>query len=204
MDATTLAVLAGGYGTRMGVPKGQLRVRGVSILEYLMHEWDWPSPTLLVTAPGREHPAGCELFGGEAVDAIADQGPLRGILTALEHAKTPTVVVTAVDMPDVHAMHFAWLIEQFSARPELLGLMLSRDGRVEPFPSIFRLAAAQTIRPRLSAKAQSVHGLSELLGFALVPAPAEWGDSVWTNLNRPADLEAFLARDEFNERPARG
>jgi molybdopterin-guanine dinucleotide biosynthesis protein A len=204
MRTTTLAVLAGGFGTRMGVPKAELRLRGVPILEHLLRGWNWPGPTLLVTAPGRANPPGSDLFTVEAVDPVADQGPLRGVLTALEHATTPDVIVTAVDMPAVRAMQFTWLIEQFGARPELLGLMLSRSDGVEPFPSIFRVGAAHAIRSQLIANAFSVQGLTELPRFAVVPAPAEWDESVWTNLNRPADFDAFRARDDFNEPPAKG
>jgi molybdopterin-guanine dinucleotide biosynthesis protein A len=152
MDSSaTLAVLAGGYGSRMGVPKAELRIRGVPILEHLLAGWNWTGPTLLVTAPGREHPPGCGAFTEEAVDPVADLGPLRGILTALEHATTPTVAITAVDMAGVRAAQLTWLIEQFSEHVDILGLMLARDGRGEPFPSIFRIAAAEVICSRIDA-----------------------------------------------------
>src|SRR3954469_12653277 len=101
MTDVTLAILAGGEGSRMGRPKGLLRVHGRPVLEYLLERFDWPGPTLLVTAPGRERPPACELFSCEVQDPVAGLGPLRGILTALESARTPLVVVTSVDMPGV-------------------------------------------------------------------------------------------------------
>ena len=42
---------------------------------------------MLVTAPGFERPPGFERFGREVVDPIAGIGPLRGVLTAIEHRK---------------------------------------------------------------------------------------------------------------------
>src|SRR4051794_29684613 len=84
----TLAILAGGAGSRMGGPKSNLTLHGRPILDYLLDRFSWPGPTLLITSPGREHPPGHTRFSAEAVDPVPDQGPLRGILTALQHATT--------------------------------------------------------------------------------------------------------------------
>src|SRR5262245_61010177 len=119
MDPTpvTLAILAGGEGARMGQPKANLRIADKSILEYLLDRFDWKGPTLLVTAPGREHPRGCERFTAEAIDPVPEQGPLRGIHTALEHTTTAIVVITTVDMPAVGPEQFQWLIARFANHP---------------------------------------------------------------------------------------
>ena len=68
----------------MGQPKGLLTLKGQPILDYLLDALAWPGPTLLVTAPGREHPPGWERFDNEAADPESGGGPLRGVLTALE------------------------------------------------------------------------------------------------------------------------
>ncbi len=93
----------------MGAPKGVLALDGRPILERLLDRLDWPGPTLLVTAPGREHPPGWRLFTNEATDPVAGEGPLRGILNGLEHASTEEVVVVPVDMPNVTRAPLAWL-----------------------------------------------------------------------------------------------
>src|SRR5436190_1357328 len=99
VDTTTLAVLAGGAGSRMGRPKGMLEINGRPILAYLLDRIDWPGPTMLVTAPGRENPPGAERFDSEVSDDVEGEGPLRGVYTAITHATTPVVVVIGVDMP---------------------------------------------------------------------------------------------------------
>src|SRR5688572_13975666 len=108
MEHVTLAVLAGGAGSRMGRPKALLEVGGKPILEFLLDRLDWPGPTLLVTAPGRRRPPGAARFDREAVDEVADEGPLRGVYTALTHATTPALVVIAVDMPAVERADLEW------------------------------------------------------------------------------------------------
>ena len=87
MTAVTLAILAGGEGRRMGLPKQNLEINSRPILEFLLDRLTWPGPTLLVTTPSRQHPPGADRFDAEEVDAIENQGPLRGILTAMQQQR---------------------------------------------------------------------------------------------------------------------
>ncbi len=213
ISQVTLAILAGGEGSRMGMAKGELRVDGQPILRYLARRFAWPGPLLLVTAPGRERPPGWESFTSEVADPVAGLGPLRGVLTALEFADTPHVIVTPVDMPGLTGGQLHWLASAFRAqgarRAGTLGLMTSRGAnaledprarvqqdapgrRVEPFPAVFDRDAAATIRGRLAAGKGSMHALAADPAFVVVPAPVDWDESTWVNLNRPADLTAFL------------
>ena len=191
MKDVTLAVLAGGEGRRMGFPKGELRLRGRAILPVLLEQFAWEGPTLLVTAPARERPTGWERFSREVVDPCTGQGPLRGVLTALESAATPVVVVTAVDMPFAYHPHLAWVARTLQARPEALGVIPQRRGQVQPFPSAFRVAAAPVLAKSLEANRRSLYRLTEDPAFVAVDAPAEWDDAMWTNLNTPGDVEAM-------------
>jgi molybdopterin-guanine dinucleotide biosynthesis protein A len=184
---TTLAILAGGEGSRMGKPKGELVIKGKPILEYLLERFHWPGPTMLVTAPGREHPPGWNKFSREVVDPVFGKGPLRGILTALENATTEMVVVATVDMPLIERNHLEWLLER---RGDSLGVMSSHGDQVEPFPSAFSTNAIEAIREHL-ANNGGVYQLSKLAGFKRVTAPAAWPLNTWTNLNSPTDLSAL-------------
>ena len=180
----TLAILAGGEGSRMGKPKGELVLRGRPMLEYLLERFDWPGPTMLVTAPGRAHPPGWEKFSREVVDPVSGQGPLRGILTALENATTEIVVVTPVDMPFVERTHLEWMVDQLG---DSLGVMSSHEDQVEPFPSAFSTNAIDVIREHLERNGR-VFQLTKLDRFKCVAAPSDWTPKLWTNLNTPSDL----------------
>jgi molybdopterin-guanine dinucleotide biosynthesis protein A len=195
MTRVTLAILAGGEGARMGMPKGELRVGDEPILAYLLRQLAWEGPTMLVTAPGRERPPGRELFDREVVDPVVGQGPLRGVLTALENAGTPIVAVTTVDMPNVGGGDLRWLVARLEDAPNAVGLMLRRGAETEPFPGAYWTAAASAVRAQLDANRLSVRGLTGQAGFGTLPAPRDWDErEVWTNLNRPDDLAAFLKR----------
>jgi molybdopterin-guanine dinucleotide biosynthesis protein A len=193
MRHVTLAILAGGEGSRMGRPKGELRVGDEPILAYLLRHIAWEGPTLLVTAPGRERPPGRNSFDREVTDAIAGQGPVRGVLTALEHAATPLVVVATVDMPLVRGEHLRWFVERFEQTDDAIGLMLMRGSDIEPFPLVCRTSAAPIIRQRIDAARLSVRGLVDDPRFVAIAVPP-WPEDVWTNLNRPEDFDAFIRR----------
>ncbi len=188
LRSVTLAVLAGGRGLRMGRPKGLLMLNGVPILARLLDRLAWPGPTLLVTGPGRERPPGWERFDAEAVDPVADQGPLRGVLTALEAIHTPLLAVTTVDMPNVVRSQFEWLAGQLGNAHQ--GVLCERE-RVEPFPLMLRSTAIDGVRTRFDQGRRSVHGLAEEARFVVRPAPVEWGEAVWVNLNTPGDVAAY-------------
>ena len=185
----TLAVLAGGEGSRMGYPKAEIRLGGRPILHLLLEQFEWPGPTLLVTAPGRERPTGWELFTREATDPVAGQGPLRGLLTALENSPATSVIVTAVDMPFVRGEHLRWLAAEMVRRADSLGLIPRQpDGPIQPLPSVFSTRALPLVRRALDAGRRSVHGLAEDPRVVTGHAPSDWGAEVWTNLNSPEDL----------------
>ena len=193
---TTLAVLAGGEGRRMGGPKSVLTLDGRPILDRLLDRLDWPGPTLLVTAPGRERPPGWRRFTNEATDPVAGQGPLRGVLTALENASTDEVVVLPVDMPNIAPAPLAWLAARLRENPTAAAVMVERrhpaSGRIEPLPAAFRATAAETIvRARLRDRQLALHLLADNSEIVVVPAPSDWTDNFWTNLNTPSDLTTY-------------
>ncbi len=182
----------------MGVPKAEIQIGQHPILLYLLERFRWPGPTLLVTAPGRTAPPGSERFSAEATDPQSGLGPLRGVLTALEHAKTPATLITTVDMPGLSFVHLLWLIEQLNACSNAIGVMSTRtiDGQplIEPFPSIFTREARQVVHDQLALGRRSVYRLHTELAMHCVASPVEWPEDVWTNLNEPDDLLRFTQR----------
>jgi molybdopterin-guanine dinucleotide biosynthesis protein A len=191
----TLAILAGGEGSRMGRPKGLLRIEGQPILEYLHRRFAWPGPTCLITAPGRQNPPGASVFDRELVDPESGSGPLRGILTSLENLGTPLLVVATVDMPLLENLHLRHLLSGLQNRLDTLGLMYERPhgGHIvlEPFPLALRQEAIEVVRLRLTGGDRSVKHLLQEQSFQTIAAPECLLPFIWTNLNEPGDLEAF-------------
>ncbi len=178
----------------MGGPKSDLTLEGRPILERLFDRLNWPGPTILVTAPGREHPAGWQRFTREATDPIAGQGPMRGVLTALESASTDEVVVIPVDMPNVTSNRLAWLAGRLRETAEAAAIMLMRYGRTEPLPAAFRpVAAEHLLRAHLAEGRLALHSLTETPEVIVIPEPPDWPSDFWLNLNTPSDLASHSA-----------
>jgi molybdopterin-dependent oxidoreductase alpha subunit len=208
LSRVTLAVLSGGAGTRMGLPKAWLQLNNRPILQHLHQSLAWPGPTLLVTVPARRQPPGYELFQSEVVDPV-EQGPLRGILTALEHSTTSQTIIIPLDMPYLRIQHLQWFANSLEENSELLGLISQRsiDGKlqIEPLPLAARPTAKKIIAEQLQSPDHSLHALSHHPRFALKPAPSNWPPQIWTNLNYPTDLPNFdnqLSPDNNQTPPA--
>jgi molybdenum cofactor guanylyltransferase len=188
MKDVTLAILAGGEGSRMGRAKAELRIDGTPILQWLLEKIQWSGPKMLVTAPGRERPAGWEKFDVEVVDPQAGVGPIRGLLTALENAKTRMIVVSTVDMPMVRAEQLSWYVEKLSAKPQAAGCIGRHGEQIEPFPSVWRCESGKTIvQEHVTAGRRSVYSLRDHPDVEVIETP--W--DIFLNLNRPEDLQAF-------------
>jgi molybdopterin-guanine dinucleotide biosynthesis protein A len=188
----TLAVLAGGAGSRMRQPKATLEVRGEPLLEFLLRQLDWPGPTLLVTAPGREHPPGADGFDREVSDAIAGQGPLRGMLTALQKIETNSVIAIGVDMPAIQRRDLEWFVGEFKARPEALGIMGRSAGTIEPLPCLLTSTAAELLEHHFATGRRSLRGLIDDARVLAIDADT-LPSRVWLNVNTPEDWKRFLA-----------
>ena len=190
-----LAVLAGGEGSRMGRAKGLLTIAGRPILSHILKSSRWLGPTLLVTSPGRENPPGAEKFDAQAVDPLAGLGPMRGVLTALEHATTDCVLVVPVDMPAVGSVALQWLGAALLQRTEASIVFLKRksgeDDLIEPLPAGFRQSAADMLRERLREGRRSLHGLAGEARVQTIECPADWPAETWTNLNFPDDVARY-------------
>jgi molybdopterin-guanine dinucleotide biosynthesis protein A len=197
LSEVTLAILAGGESSRMGRPKARLDIDGKPILRWMLERFAWPGPTVLVVSPGHENPPGHELFISQVCDPAARQGPLRGVLTALENFSTSLLAIVTVDMPGIEQTHLSSMIQAIDGRDDLSVLMPSRllGGKVqaEPFPSVWRAQSIETVRSQLAKGDMSVKALGKIKGAALILAPRDWSASVWTNLNTPEELERFIA-----------
>jgi len=176
----------------MGRPKAELRIGDRPILSYLLDRFRWDGTTILVTAPGRERPPGAERFDREVSDPVTGEGPLRGVLTALEATNTDILIVASCDMPMIDGRQLHWLAENLAAEPPATPVVLMKHGAtVEPLPLAIRRNTLDLLRVHVPAGNRSLRSLAEIRGARIVAAPQDWPATTWTNLNTPADLAAL-------------
>jgi molybdopterin-guanine dinucleotide biosynthesis protein A len=202
MFEVTLAILAGGRGSRMGVPKDRLTIGGKPILQYLFERLKFIGPTLLVASPEHPTPRGCEAFDRVILDDQIGEGPLAGILAGLSAAKTAAVIFLSIDMPSISSEQLDFLRAAAGQNPKADGVLLRRAdesagrSKVEPFPCLIRTRAKEVVATHFAAGGRSVRSLLDLPHFISLEAPVSWPTSVWLNLNFPNDLQQIGAKLE--------
>jgi molybdopterin-guanine dinucleotide biosynthesis protein A len=194
---TTLAVIAGGAGRRMGGAKDALRINGAPILRSFLERICWKGPTMLVVRAEGASVQGHEMVNRVVADRVSGEGPLRGVLTALDGCETEALIAVPIDMPGLSAAHLAWLLERgVEGQSERLLLRRAVHGcaEIEPFPSFFRATGIEAIRGLLAEGKRALRDLAELPGTSVVEAPMWWGEEAWSNLNTPDDAARFGAQ----------
>ena len=165
------AILAGGRGRRMGGPKPLVEMGGTPLIARPLEAAREAGLDAVVVAK-----AGTPLPAGVRVWQEPDEPfhPLLGIVTALERAGEPVVVV-ACDQPFVPAELLARLANGGAVRA---------GGRIEPFPARYEPDWLPELRAALEREAP-VRATLEALG----PATIEWDAAALRSINVPEDLD---------------
>ncbi len=130
----TLAILAGGQGTRLGgVAKGLLRVGGLTTLERLRAFGSHFADSLLVA----NAPEPYARFGLRTVaDVVKGKGAPGGVHAALGAARTEWVFAVACDMPFVTEAAARVVLDARGA--DVDAVCIEHDGRWEPLFAAYR------------------------------------------------------------------
>lgn len=182
-SSTLGVVLAGGASERMGAAKATLELDGRPLIE---------RPLAALTAAGLDRVVVAKAdtalppLGADRWDEPDEpRHPLRGIVTALERAGRP-VVVLACDMPSVPPA----LVRRLARTPGR-AVVPAPGGRLEPLAARYEPAALPILRLALERGASLRDAVAALGPEALGDAElAALGDpaAMFANVNRPDDL----------------
>jgi len=137
--------------------------------------------------------AGSATFVGHPVlpglaDRYPGEGPLGGILTALQHTTTEGNLIVACDMPGLSGVFLSHLVARADARPGTVILPHGPDGRAQPLCAVYPLSALATLQRHFERGVRRVE--TALEGLAVEPlAIAEL--SYFQNVNTPGDWAAY-------------
>lgn len=177
---TTLVVLAGGRGRRLGgVPKGLIRLgNGETIVERLLRLARGPA---ILSA---NHPEWYERLDVPVVgDLVPDKGAPGGVVTGLAMAGTEWVFVVACDMPFVSRELLESLERRVHAGVD--ALCFTREGQLEPLCGLYRRALVHDWAPRLDGN-PSLRALITSSRYETLEASEP---ERLISLNSPEDLE---------------
>jgi len=183
-------VLAGGRGSRLGGPKGQLRLGGMTLAERAALTLAAVTEGVLVSvAPGGPNPAP----GYPVIEdrPPAGMGPLAGIAAAYSVSEGRDLLVLACDYPRVGPELLRALLGRAAVEDEIV-LVRGADERDHPLVGLWRGVLRRRVDEAVGCGALRVSDLvaasrvrrlgpRELSGFDLGLA--------LVNVNRPEDLE---------------
>lgn len=186
----TGAVLTGGSSVRMGTDKAFVVVRGAPLCTY-------PRKALVeagarrVLAVGGRRSDDLRALGFEYVaDRHPGQGPLGGVLTALEAATHPIVVVLACDLPEVDAAAVRGLVASLRSCPAAAAVPFVNERR-QLSAVAYRRSALPALAAAFETGLRSLHhGLA-----SLDVVEVEGLAPVFEDLDDAADLYRYASGD---------
>ncbi len=183
-DSVDGVVLAGGLSSRMGRDKARLEAHGellyVRAARRLI-EAGCGRVKVIQRFPLEPHP----LIAGFWTDSFGGQGPLDGLLTALERSSAPVVTVLGVDLPMVTADSLRrsrnLLAEGIDVDVVVLGNVMGRQALASSWR---RERALGPVRRFFEGGGRSIHRCLE----ALRVEDLEVSERELMNLNSPEQL----------------
>lgn len=201
--AMTGFVLAGGASRRMGRPKAELVIEGVTMLERQIRLLRSIARRVVVVGgyPGFLK----ESCVSGVPDIVAGRGPLAGIYTALLQTRTEFNLVLGCDLPSINRRLLAFLAGRAHAARSDVTVPLSREGRLQSLCAVYRRRALYAVGTTLAGGENKPRNFFPRVHCLAVPwsglAGAEFRPSIFTNLNTPKDYEYARARIEASTAP---
>ncbi|MBZ9611790.1 molybdenum cofactor guanylyltransferase [Rheinheimera maricola] len=169
-------ILAGGQSSRMGQDKALLQLNGQSLLAHMQQlALDSGAAEVLIS---RNQPG--FIADNESTQA---QGPLAGILAALQHCRSSQLLVLPIDTPLLNPASLRQLLQQANASASYFSN--------SPLPCVLPVntALSAQISAQLQSGQRSVKALLTMLNAVALPAPT----TELLNTNTPADWQQCLA-----------
>ena len=177
------AILAGGASSRMGRDKAMIEIGDTRLIQVAVDALaDAGAAEIFVV--GGDAEALSALGLRVVADEFPGEGPLGGIITALDSATAPTVAVLACDHLSTEGPAVRSIVGALGTGDVVVPVV---EGRQQTLHAAWRREARHTLRARFVAGARSVRdGLAGLSVVQLLDA-----DPCWF---RDADVSADLPR----------
>ena len=179
----TAVILAGGYSSRMGVNKAELKIRGKTLLEIQAEK-------LRSAGIGEILIAGCDTSdpGLRCVpDIYPHKGPLSGIHAGLHAAANETCLVLCVDMPLIPSEILKEMMKEHKGGITLL----CHNGWIEPAVGVYDRSVLSLCAGILCGENTSVRELLRQTGYREYVSTLD--EKYFINCNTPEEYRQVCA-----------
>jgi molybdenum cofactor guanylyltransferase len=175
-------VLAGGASRRMGRDKALLLEDGLPLVARAARLVAEVAGRCSIVAPaGRYEGLGWEILS----DSWPGEGPLGGILTALESGHAEWNLIVAVDMPLLDAEFLTRLLAEARNGAETV-VPVHAGGGVEPLCGVYHASSVDRLRMFFRSGGRRVKDALQEIPVRTVPAP----ERILANVNTPEQWES--------------
>lgn len=193
-------ILAGGQSSRMGTPKADLVLGGMTLLERAVatiSEFTAGNVSAIVESSYKPADVSGVRFATDAPFAglaAQQRAPILGLYTALEISTTEWILLLAVDLPFISRGVLDQLFSRCTKDVDAV-VPIQPDGRRQPLCAFYRCSACRhAVCEVLAGDDLSFHALFRRLRVTEV-AYAEYRDLVdcehlFLNINTPDELES--------------
>lgn len=185
----TAVILAGGRATRMhGQDKGLLRLAGKTFVEQLAEQLAKQTDKIIINANRN-----LEQYRQTALQIVTDnlsdfQGPLAGMLAALQVIDTEWLITAPCDGPFVAADYVDKMLT--AANQANVKLAVASDGEwLQPVYALIHSDLETSLIEFLQSGERKIDHWYRQHQFAEVVFDREAADSMFTNVNTPEQLE---------------
>jgi molybdopterin-guanine dinucleotide biosynthesis protein A len=169
----------------MGGDKGLLPVDGKPMIQHIVERLAPLFEEVLISGGTADK---YRFLGAPVVpDEAPDQGPLGGLLAALQAARSPLCLVVACDIPNVSPELVARMLGEAEG---VDAVVPATDGLLEPLCAVYRKTLVPWVREALARGERGVRSIyrQHRVRFVEVGRAQQL-----VNINSPDDYEAFQA-----------
>ena len=175
----------GGNSSRMGRDKALLPWHGATLAQAVAESVRAAAGCVTLVGSGRRYG---HLGYGVVPDMYAGEGPLGGILTALENSAADWNLIAACDMPALSADFLSQLLDAAERCEGDALVCVSPSGRLEPLCAVYHRRSRSGLYAAFLGGARKVAVALEGIRLVVWPVPEV---SYFQNVNTPEDWAAY-------------
>ena len=199
-DQISGVILAGGKSKRMGVDKATITVGGELLIEYPLRVLnEMFKDNMVITSNLLIEKLRKELSGYGRLNFLTDihsnHGALGGIYTAMCHATTPYIFVTACDMPFISAQLIRYMASK-TTNGNYDVVIPESPGGIETLHAIYKCGLKDLIKNEIIKNNNKIKSFfSKVNVFYVTLDVVEMfgdGENMFRNINTPKELQEFF------------
>jgi molybdenum cofactor guanylyltransferase len=178
-------VLVGGNSSRMGRDKALLPFRGAALAQSVAEAVQGACGTVFLVGNAQRHGR----LGYRVVpDVYPGEGPLGGILTALQQTQADWNLMVACDMPTLSADFLCQLLDAAERSEGYALIPLGPSGRLEPLCAAYHRRSLQGLSAAFARGVRKIAAALEEIRSVSWPVPEA---SYFQNVNTPEEWAPY-------------